>query len=503
MADFPVFQPAPQPSAAQTLAQVLGIKQAQQNLDTGAIQQQTASAESQQAQQKNSELQAVGNLTRQAYSSGNYKLPDGSFDNQKFANDVSALAPVYGQQIANDATMRAGEIYKNQQTLFNLKQSQREMIGNAMGSWAADPTMNHTKFIDGIEGLRGQFKDNPDVSRMLTSMTTAMPNTDGPALQQALRNAAIAANSPTAAQTNPQVGTYQGAKGIQAFQSNPQAAGGVANVGKPLGPQGIAPQVVALPNGQISVIGGGGGAPSAGAQGPAPAPGAPRTAAQDAPPPNAPKAVQDAYLNATQQANAHVETIRNADADYGTNSTIANQIRKLSQSTDTGPGTETWHHVLGALGAPVGANNVADYQLLGAYLDRQAAGARSAMGLPNTNQGTTESKAIAGNTEYQAKALQDKNDLTQSLVEGLHQYREGLDRVAGFSGQASPQAINQFKSAWAGNFDPNVYKGELAYKRSKADGDAFVKSLTPQEAQSLAAKRAALSALSKGQLQQQ
>ena len=241
MADFTAWQPQPQTTPLQTLSQVLGIKQAQQNLQTGAIQQQAAQAESEQAQQKNAELQAVGKLTSQAYSSGHYKAADGSFDNQKFANDVSSVAPVYGQQIANDATARAGEIYHNQQTLLNLTNDQRKTIGDSFGAMAADPSIDHGKFIDQVESLRDQLKDNPGVSRMLTSIATAMPNTSGPQLQQALRNAAVAANSPSAAQTNPGVGTYQGVNGVQPYQTNPQAVGGVKNIGAPLGPQGLSP----------------------------------------------------------------------------------------------------------------------------------------------------------------------------------------------------------------------------------------------------------------------
>jgi hypothetical protein len=150
----------------------------------------------------------------------------------------------------------------------------------------------------------------------------------------------------------------------------------------------------------------------------------------------------------------------------------------------------------------LGTDKANNAQELGAFLDRQAATVRGQMGLPGTNAGAEDAKMIAGNTGYNAKVIQDKNDYTQALTEGLHQYRNGLDRTAGFSGQASPTAVNQFKSAWAQNFDPNVYKGELAYKRSKAEGDAFVKSLPPQEAQSLAAKRAALQKLSQGQMPQ-
>jgi hypothetical protein len=220
-----------------TLSSILDLRQKQQNLQTGAYTQQSAQAGAQVDQQKAAELQAVGNLVKNA---SKYKDQNGNFDNQKFANDVATVAPVNGQGIANDATMRAGEIYKNQQTLLNLDSSRRNTIADSFGAWAADPTMDHSKFIDNVEALRDQYKDDPGVSRMLTSMATAMPNSSGPQLQQALRNAAIAAKSPTADQTNPNVSTMQGPGGLQAVNTNPQAPGGVAPVGRPL-PQGLSP----------------------------------------------------------------------------------------------------------------------------------------------------------------------------------------------------------------------------------------------------------------------
>jgi len=228
----------PDPNAGLGLmSSILGIQQQKQALQTGQYTQQSAQAGAQVDQQKAAELQAVGNLVKNA---SKYKDQNGNFDNQKFANDVATVAPVNGQGIANDATMRAGEIYKNQQTLLNLDSSRRNTIADSFGAWAADPTMDHSKFIDNVEALRDQYKDNPGVSRMLTSMATAMPNSSGPQLQQALRNAAIAAKSPTADQTNPNVSTMQGPGGLQAVNTNPQAPGGVAPVGKPL-PQGLSP----------------------------------------------------------------------------------------------------------------------------------------------------------------------------------------------------------------------------------------------------------------------
>lgn len=269
-------------------------------------------------------------------------------------------------------------------------------------------------------------------------------------------------------------------------------------------PKQLPPSIVQTPGGSLAATGGARGTALTplGGGGLANAP-AVRTSQQDAPPLNAPAAAQQNFLDAAKQARDHVAQVRSADADYGTNVALSNTIRKLSANTATGPGTDIWHHALGALGAPVGANNIADYQLIGAYLDRQAAMTRQQMGLPATNEGQSTSQAIAGNVGYQQKALQDKNDLTQALAEGLHSYRNGLDRVEGFTGNPSPKAVQEFKSAWVNNFDPNVYKLENAQKRIKEDPTAVKKllaELSPAEAASLREKRKNLQALQQGQL---
>jgi hypothetical protein len=174
-----------------TLSGILGIRQQQQNLQTGAYQQQTAQAESQQAQQKNQELAKVGALTQGAYTSGKYSKPDGTFDNAKFANDVSIVAPTYGQQIANDATLRAGEIYKNQQTYFNLEKSKQDVIGDTIGALAGKADVNPFDVSHALEGIRRRFPEDHDLSDMLQSVGGAIPPTaQGPQLQSLLNTMA-------------------------------------------------------------------------------------------------------------------------------------------------------------------------------------------------------------------------------------------------------------------------------------------------------------------------
>jgi hypothetical protein len=225
------------------------------------------------------------------------------------------------------------------------------------------------------------------------------------------------------------------------------------------------------------------------------------TAKDTMPERNDPGGTQELYTAASQQAATDVAGARAADKDYGTNMSLADTIRGLVRGgVETGPGTSTWNSIMGGVGARFGNNNIANYQQLGAFLENQSSRLQASMGLPETNAGLQAAQTIGGHTGYQPQAIEAKNDYLQSLIEGNHQYRQMLDRVERFTGQPNPQAVQSAKAAFQANFDPRVYEGEMAYKRSKADGDKFMATLSPQEAQSLAAKRAALQKLSQGQM---
>ena len=291
--------------------------------------------------------------------------------------------------------------------------------------------------------------------------------------------------------------------------------GGFTPAGPPVD-KVIPPGMMVGPNGQIIRIPVGGGGPSLGGEsGPSPvkssgpttpqwfkSDGSVRTARDDAPPINAPQVEQVQYGKAAETARAYVDQVRSADEQYGTNVTISNAIRRLAKDTKTGPGTETWHNVLGAIGAPVDIQGAANYQTLGSLLDRQAASLRETMGLPGTNQGQQTAESISGRTSYSPDTILYKNDFNQSLVEGIHHYRKGLDRVEGFSGAPSPKAVQAFRSQWIDKFDPAVYELENAKKRLSSDPNAVTEAvgrLTPEQAASIRQKRKALQALSNAQ----
>lgn len=509
----------PDPSQGlNTLSGIIGIQQQKQKLAQEV-------AGTQQAQQQMRERMFLQGMMKTGKDDqGNSILgADGSPDPQKIIPAISRNMPLTGQPVIQS-------IVKTQSDKANLDNAVRELGQNYRNdlSGIARSFVNNPKAgADDVKAAFDQYVSaNPRAAgagHWASNLVDAHYDNMGPDQKNdALIHLAqqFQPSTETAQQQQPSIGLRQGPTGQQPVQTNTLAPGGVRDVGAPL-PQGIAPQIVTFPNQQLGTAGAGqgglgSGGRSAVASGPPAPPGTPpnagaiRTAAQDAPPPNAPKVVQDQYYQAVQDSNKHVADVRTADQDYGNNVRISNTIRDLSRGgVDTGPGSETWHHVMGAIGAPLGASNVAGYQKIDAYLERQAAISRTQMGLPPTNEGVATAKAIQGNTGFQPEALQDKNDYTQALVEGVHQYRKGLDRVAGFGGNASPVAIQEFRAKWADNFDPNVYRLENAQARGKKgkdglsdDARAFIATLPPEERVSLNQKRLNLMALSRGQIPQ-
>lgn len=170
-----------------------------------------------------------------------------------------------------------------------------------------------------------------------------------------------------------------------------------------------------------------------------------------------------------------VELTRQADADYGQNKHVNDTILKLSEDTATGPGTEAWHKMLGRVAGVAGGNQIADYQTIGAMLDRQAAMSAKQMGLPDTNAGLATAASLSGTTEYAPEALQTKVKLTDALVEGAHQYRQGLDKVIGTGPNQDLTRYNDFRAQWADNFDPNIFRAENAIQRGDKKELAAIK----------------------------
>jgi hypothetical protein len=479
MADLPsvpLVQPQPfdmnQPLSA--ISNLIGIKQKQQALATGAIDQQrsqqaldTGAIEQQRAQANTSMDQGKAKALQdaQTYLSNGVKTkelikPDGSFDYEKGASGLAALTGAYAPDIAPHMLDAANTAVSNKKAVQDLGADRAKQLGTTMTSVAALDHPTERDVLRAFDVARQLNPNDQDYQNMINHnlMNFYSGGKDEASIKRTALQLAQATNAPNADAALPG----------QAANATNQIINRSKN------------------SGALSA------APIAGGK-----PGASGSASSINPTSSTVAANTATATDSVKGANSHVEAVRAADENYGNNKAISAAIRNLASNAKTGPGTDTWNHVMGVLGTEK-ANN---YQELGAFLDRQAATVRGQMGLPGTNQGAEEAKMIAGNTGYNAPVIKDKNDYTEALTEGLHAYRNGLDRVAGFSGQADPAQVNKYRAQWAQNFDPNVYKGELAYKRSKAEGDAFMSTLKPNEAASIAAKRKALQQLSSGQLQ--
>jgi len=250
----------PDPSAGiNAYSGILGLQQQKQALQTGAIQQQTAGAEMQQAQQRNKELQAAQQLAINGAKSGQYDDGQGGLDRQKLADDITKVAPTYGQPIISSLLSQANEVVANKRAHQALSQEQQGQMGSTFGALATKQDLTNSDFIDALNTLTDQNKD-PQFKRMAMSMLTHLPPNASPQqLQQLARRWSIAATGPETAtgQTNPAVSTMQAPGGLQAINTNPQAPGGIGPIGQPMA-QGVAPSIVTTPAGPLARVGGNG-----------------------------------------------------------------------------------------------------------------------------------------------------------------------------------------------------------------------------------------------------
>lgn len=557
--------------AIQTLSGLVGVEQQQQNLQTGQYVQASAQAQSQQDQQRNSELQALHQFAVSASTDPAYQNADGSLNVQKFQQDALSRAPVYGSQYIGQITANANQGVANRAALLNLSNEQRSTVSNYLSAVAQKPNATTADLLDAV-GQARQVSDDPGYQRTLDSFLMHAPQTvplpsnqasaairtyaahgarysataggqaptgagstagaPGPnpagGMPAAGGAAPIAGNAPLSpaqldalrlrsqeagnAANQPQYAPYTGPDSQTHYaQVNPNAPGGQrSDLGTTL-PQGMTPserygitmgpgnQLVLTDRatGRVMPFGGstGGGSPSSGS--PAPAgnfigrdpSGRVLTSETDPNRPgvNAPGASWQAWNQSVQQAQASVQGAREADAQYGNQMAIADQVRRLSLSSNTGPGTPDWTRTVGLITSRFGGSQgVTNVQTLESFLDRQAASMREGMGLPQTNAGQEAANVIAGNIGMQGGALRAKNDYNQALAQGLHDYRTGLDHVEGFTGDPSPSAVNRFKAQWAANYDPLAYEYKLAKERGdRGSVAAITNRLSPTQARAM------------------
>lgn len=259
-------------NAIQTLSGILGVQQQKQALAGQA-------AEVQQAQQQNTELQALSAFTKSAVQDPKYHNADGSLNVQRFQQDASAVAPVYGQQYIGQATSNANSAIDNRRAILNLSNEQRQTMGQYFGEVAANPNATRDDFMNAVEQARG-ISDDPLYQKSLDRALMSAPpvrNLSTAQASQAMRDWArgIAVETGAANQnlSQPTANRFTTPSGnIGYAQENPMSPTGMGQWGTQVG-QGVAPTIVSGPSGVPTVVKGSTAAPAANAgSGPGPTP---------------------------------------------------------------------------------------------------------------------------------------------------------------------------------------------------------------------------------------
>lgn len=255
----PVASPNPVGQGLTTLSDLMNVKRQQQALQTGQYQQQSAQANAQQDQQKNQELQSLAQFTRSAAQDPAYHNPDGSLNVQKFQTDASAAAPTYGQAYIGQATSNANASIDNRKALLGLSNEQRKTAGQLFGSLAAKPNATLQDLQDTADQARG-LSDDPGWQKAVDRMLVSHPSTSGmpdaqasQTVRQFARGVAMQTGAANTDQSTPAVSMVQGQQGLVPTNVNPQAPGGVGQVG-PVQAQGIAPQIIQQPGTQNPAV---------------------------------------------------------------------------------------------------------------------------------------------------------------------------------------------------------------------------------------------------------
>lgn len=192
-----------------------------------------------------------------------------------------------------------------------------------------------------------------------------------------------------------------------------------------------------------------------------------------------------------------VQTVRQEAQQAPLSRNINAQILRLSQDAKTGPGSDVWQHVIGAVGAPLGLSPSASYQEVGKYLEKNAINNMTAMGGPPSDSRLDAAAKANGSTSFSPEALQAVTKFNDATTTALDQYRQGVDHAVGMGKNVDYTKLPEFKAAWAKNFDVDVFRVENAVRDGdKAELAKIKKELGSDRLKALAEKRRNLVKLS-------
>lgn len=456
------IKPPDSSQAINTMTGILGLQQQRQALQTGQYQQQSAQANAQMTQQDAQNRAAAGSFFKN-FDIAKHHGDDGTLDlDSALTSDEFKATGDSAPEIAKSLLSIKNSQLAAKTSLAGLNGTLRDQFSSQVAGLAQDADVksgNQTgrgKVLDAID----QFgQTSPDAKRVAGIYSQVLQNTPPEKMGQALQNLQLQARS--AGEQLPTPTTVDTGAQIQPGSVAP-GTGAITPAGPPIN-KGIAPGAQVLTDSfgrqfrfnpqtnQVEPIG----------TGPAQnSPGQPQRT-----PFTQPVAGQG-------QVQQDIDTARKAGDSGGQIRGINDKLLSLSEQTRTGPGAQSVQKIAAAVGLPSGSN----YQEINAYLERQAATAGQAMGLPNTNAGLHAAQQASGTAEYTPQALQEKVKFADALNSGVMAYRQGLDKLVGTGATPDYSKYQAFRSAWAQNFSPDVFRAEDALRRGDKKELADIKS---------------------------
>jgi hypothetical protein len=435
-------QPPSFDTALKPVASLLGIAGAQQQLQTGRLQQT----------QLQGQLQERENLSKIDWNK--FRDQDGNLDPIAAGNAALQAAPAfYGPALAKQLNEVAKDSITIKQGLQNPNESQRKDIYAGLGALSMDPQLSSAKVLDWASQYSQQ---NPGAAQLLSTALKHAPADPGQLKQWLItnRNSVIAPSAQTTNTTlvNDGAATHV----VQNSPYQPGAVQDVGQIGNQVGPmQREEIQQDALGNKYIVQRGANGAILNT-----RPVPGSYNALGGGATPSGPavmPPGGQQAIDDAAKEVTAARAAANNAPVMHDLNRQIIAEADKGFATGDAG----SWTQKLGSmLGYKFSGEDATSYNTLGKLLERSALQAAQGMG-PHTNAGLEAQVRANGSLDYTPQAIRKIAVLNDALTSGAEHYRSGLEQALQASGK-NPSVKRSFDQDWAKNFDPRIMRLENA-----------------------------------------
>ena len=468
MPDFgsPVAQNVQPPDGLKTLGQILGIKQAQQNLQTGQYVQQQEQGAAQNSQQQMKERQLLATTLQSGKDpDGNPVMKtDGTPDPLAMNSFASKYLPLTGQDVTQ-------HIIKTQNDQINLNDAVRGLgqkyRNDISGIVASAKGGNVQAALDGIDNYVATQGKNapPELIQAASSAKSLLgnlhPDPAHPSQDVAIRKIVqqFQPAETTHGEQAPQMGSFTNASGnLQPLQSNPNGDNGISTVGAPLS-QGIAPTLVTPPGGIPQPYKGSG-------------------------------AVPNSYNSSgPQPTNQDVENFGRYSAALDNRVQIANDtIPRLTQAETAlakirgGGGSEnyaTLGRILQSVGAPQSmVDKVSNGDLAASQEAEKYLFQTTFAGLKQANQGDPAHVSEFNAAEKVFPSIGTDPKATQSVLNFMRQQAQ--------RDQAEQQALVQARRD--GTFNPVTWQGDWAAKLKSGTAPGVPKGQTPDGLQRTTSK---------------